>query len=405
MSETKLKYITPVHFVPSHVMGRSDELAHIHAVLQSDNPLLLINGVAGIGKTTLAMQYVKEHLFAYRHIAWITISEDWCKAFFGNSQLLEKLRIRSKIETLLLNDANDKAFEMILNAISSLGQTLLVIDNAYFADLALYQKQLHNPELAVLITSRTNPTGWYPFTISHLPPELAAKLFRVYYPSAAIEDKVLDSFLARFEYLTLIIELLAKSARLSGMTFNKLDDLSKNNLNTVIHRLEVNTGVHGLALDGNPKRSTICQYFKFIFQEVSMLSEDEKNIMSVFCLAPPAKRLTKKMIEVAFRHLKIYYDLNTLSRLVEKGWLIEEYHPASGYTLHLHPAIKEFSFSELGLSIEFAQPLIDYAEDIINDINRAENYSMTYKFEVKQQWQEFIDHIRELFFKPDLEGT
>ena len=53
-----------------------------------------MNGMGGIGKTTLAAQYVNEQKENYNHIAWVQVETTLMNALIGNDRLLESLGIK-----------------------------------------------------------------------------------------------------------------------------------------------------------------------------------------------------------------------------------------------------------------------------------------------------------------------
>ncbi|MEY2834377.1 MAG: hypothetical protein RLZZ557_39, partial [Bacteroidota bacterium] len=59
---------------PAEVVGRERELRDLRELLLNRHDALLVNGLGGIGKTTLARAYVHAHLDDYQHIAWVTQS-------------------------------------------------------------------------------------------------------------------------------------------------------------------------------------------------------------------------------------------------------------------------------------------------------------------------------------------
>ena len=59
--------------LPKGFVGREGELEEITSMLQGEKPVLLLNGVGGIGKTTLAKKYLYEQYDQYDHIAWISV--------------------------------------------------------------------------------------------------------------------------------------------------------------------------------------------------------------------------------------------------------------------------------------------------------------------------------------------
>jgi hypothetical protein len=61
---------------PDYFIGRDDLLADIHQRLQQDEPVLLMNGLGGIGKTAAAQVYANNYKDSYKHIASVFVSGD-----------------------------------------------------------------------------------------------------------------------------------------------------------------------------------------------------------------------------------------------------------------------------------------------------------------------------------------
>ena len=58
---------------PEEFVGREEELKEVATLLQGKKPVLLLNGIGGIGKTTLAKKYLYEAYGLYDNIAWVSV--------------------------------------------------------------------------------------------------------------------------------------------------------------------------------------------------------------------------------------------------------------------------------------------------------------------------------------------
>ncbi|MFN0215448.1 MAG: hypothetical protein ACKVT2_14415, partial [Saprospiraceae bacterium] len=56
------------------IVGRTEELAQVRRDLLEGRATVLVNGIGGIGKTTIARKYVERHWDDYQHIAWLTVN-------------------------------------------------------------------------------------------------------------------------------------------------------------------------------------------------------------------------------------------------------------------------------------------------------------------------------------------
>jgi Tfp pilus assembly pilus retraction ATPase PilT len=58
-----------------YVIGRTNFLEELHKSILQNNTLMLVNGIGGIGKTTIATAYVNDPKFNanFDFIAWFTV--------------------------------------------------------------------------------------------------------------------------------------------------------------------------------------------------------------------------------------------------------------------------------------------------------------------------------------------
>ncbi|MCD4650607.1 MAG: hypothetical protein K8S56_02305 [Candidatus Cloacimonetes bacterium] len=66
------------------VIGRDHDLKQVWEQLEAEKTLLLLNGLGGIGKTTLARKYLTQYADNYNHIVWLEVSGGIKEAFIGN---------------------------------------------------------------------------------------------------------------------------------------------------------------------------------------------------------------------------------------------------------------------------------------------------------------------------------
>ena len=105
------------HFIPTnadHVVGRDAELQDTRNKLLTGKPTVLVNGIGGIGKTTLALKYMVAYTPQYQHLAWLNAAAGVQSAFIGNDALLSALHIKEEVEKLVNAAQLDKAFELEL---------------------------------------------------------------------------------------------------------------------------------------------------------------------------------------------------------------------------------------------------------------------------------------------------
>src|SRR5690606_32897700 len=57
---------------PDDIVGREDDLKKLYDFLSHEKRMVVVNGLGGIGKTTLAQGYLSKYYEEYKHIVWIT---------------------------------------------------------------------------------------------------------------------------------------------------------------------------------------------------------------------------------------------------------------------------------------------------------------------------------------------
>ncbi|MCK5740245.1 hypothetical protein KAH55_13735, partial [bacterium] len=205
-----LKLINP-QVVPEKLFGREKVLKELHAKLRQKKQLLLVYGLGGIGKTTVAQAYVTTEKFTkvYDHIAWVRV--------LGNirQDLLQALRLPLNLNFPETASIDEKFNFLITQLRNMTGHNLLVLDNANdSAELIANMASLKATGWTVLITSRCRLAGKYPvLQLDVLPKPEAAKLFLHHYQQQNSEPDLLKKLLRQINYHTLLIELLAKAGR------------------------------------------------------------------------------------------------------------------------------------------------------------------------------------------------
>ncbi len=203
---------------PDYFIGRDRLLVDLHQQLSHEKSLLLVNGLGGIGKTTLAQAYIHHNEYAklYDHIAWVTVKEALASDLVSAMQSALQLELQQQA-TL------EEQLDAVLTALRQIpGQNLLVLDNANHAEeLTAWQAALKTAGWLILITSRCEPDEYPKLPVDELPPDDARVLFVHYY---APDDKThaeypgLHDLLNHINRHTLLTELLAKAGRKKGLT-------------------------------------------------------------------------------------------------------------------------------------------------------------------------------------------
>lgn len=72
---------------PEQFVGREEELAEIHRQLSSGSGRVLLHGMGGLGKTTLARAYAARFAHAYDTVLWLNVRQDLTHTFCDDGEL------------------------------------------------------------------------------------------------------------------------------------------------------------------------------------------------------------------------------------------------------------------------------------------------------------------------------
>ena len=192
------------------IIGRQGELNDLHNRLFNNKQVVLVNGMGGIGKTTLAQVYVSKYYKEYKHIAWISQLLDDVRSDFINAVgLLNGLEINTE------GKKPQQLFEELIMALKKIEDKpcLMIIDNATVKLSDFYDFLPGQPNWHILVTSREQIPFFDLKELDFLNEKEAVALFRQYYTRNRISDEVLKDLVKRLEYHTLTIEILAKTAQ------------------------------------------------------------------------------------------------------------------------------------------------------------------------------------------------
>ena len=341
--------------LPEEFVGRKEELSEVANLLQENKPLLLLNGIGGIGKTTLAKKYLHESYDLHDHIAWISVLSEnestetgfrtTAEALGGDLDLMENLGVAFDSEEEVLIRA-----KKVLKKLRQVpGKNLLVIDNAGFS-LEEIRKDLPTPpEWQVLVTSRKELSGLAVKRIDELPPAKALELFYLYYPGGEKEEGTVRKLLEHIGYHTLSIELFAKICKKSPSTtpqkiYRLLQEKRLSALNRKVwsahSEREVEVYIYLLGAFELAKHERSEAEVSLLLQ-LAILPSEELSWELLLKLFPKSNRIQNrhgKFVRIIQRLIGIIqtkvadqWDLeNTLLGLVEKGWIAQ----SEGYRVH-----------------------------------------------------------------------
>ncbi|MEO0803902.1 MAG: tetratricopeptide repeat protein [Cyanobacteria bacterium J06642_2] len=338
---------------PDKIVGREVELKMLRDRLDAQRQVVLVNGLGGIGKTTLAQVYVHQFYDRYAHIAWVTqTGDDFLNDFTLASGLLESLHVVK--EGKEISDLFRAAIAK-LKEIKKIGDkpNLLVLDNAE-ASLAGFADVLPNPpHWHILVTSRQQIVGFEPLELGFLSEDAAIALFERHYKLGQLTREQIIRLVRSVDYHTLTIEILAKVANEHiryELLANALDiDLMADV--TIPHQ-------------GNSNVDRVLTYLSKIFQ-LSSLSDDEIWLLQQLTCLPSDYHsfdLLESLI-VPGKHERRDSFPYLLSRLVKKGWLIRN---SDSVRYKQHRVVAEVVSKERPVEYAEAETMIQAIAGLLN---------------------------------------
>jgi GTPase SAR1 family protein len=280
--------------VPIQFTGRTQELKEIKDYFDKNhNDALLISGVSGIGKSTLAAAYYHNHFKKYQAVGFFSCVAD---IFFPVLDLNRTL----KLDTTGLN--TEQIFKAILKYYTErYTSVLFIFDNVNNAtDLQILQNLCYGMRADVLITSTCQGVAENELNITHLEELEATALFKKYCKATeAYTDEKVRQLVGFVQYHTLLIELYAKYLEREAKKGKTIDDV----FNMLLEKgFRINDYVE---LPNNHSKTknlkakhTIANILNALF-EYSSLSSIEKNLLCFIAVLPTG-----------------FYSLDTLQDLV-----------------------------------------------------------------------------------------
>ena len=322
-------------------VGREKELNEVNDLMKRNDSLLLINGIGGIGKSSLAKEYLKRHYKNYNYYGFVEVSGSIKESFiseFNNSLHLRKEKI-------------DEAFNEAIYKLHNLeGRKLLIIDNVNNLETQKEEikliNNLKNSNFKIIFTSREEIGSIEIYYLDKLNKEDAKKLFNSIYEIK--DEELLIQILEYLDYHALFIKKVATTLKnKSSLTPEKIIEKFKNGEFTQI----------------NVKRK---ESFNDLLNElfsIDNLEEEEILTLKKFSILPA--------IEISFDNLQLIFIKNEeeledfedlLNYLSEKGWLIKVNH-----SFKLHQIIKEYLLKNHTAEFEEIKEQFDYFANIIED--------------------------------------
>ncbi|MCL2087610.1 MAG: tetratricopeptide repeat protein [Oscillospiraceae bacterium] len=292
---------------PSHYfVGRETEREDIKNQLANNRKLMLVNGMGGIGKSEICKKLF--HELDMPHMGWVVFNKNVQETLHGKFTAIDETDFDENVRKTIahINDLNSALLLFIDNMNEPSEEDWGVINSL---------------SCNIIITSRlTDVDRIKPITIGKLSENLCVSLYKDIL-GRNCDDEIVKELVKKADYLTIVVELLAKTARDSGDSDRELlDKLNKCGFSLY----EITDDVDG---------KTFKEHMQKLF-DVSEVKDKDKNefhILKIFSLFPPIPLETK----IAKRWLELP-NSNLLNRLAKRGWLIKK-----GSTFYMHHVISD----------------------------------------------------------------
>lgn len=348
-------YLTPYAPIPDHErpLGRDEDLQELARRLQEAGQLVVVKGLGGIGKSTLARYYVDSHRHEYRHIAWVKVNSGLPAGFSQDTYLHSKLNL----DLSQIPHEYDR-FTACLNALEKLeGPNLLVLDNAVQDAAAQNYRSLlpKSPRWQVLLTSRHELNGYSKMELGKLSNDAARQLFeRCYHKPVAGET---------WQELYTLTDGHALSLELFGKSLHKtLGRLGPEGLVQCLKEKKLDDPVlqQRIASGHSGDETTVYEHLLITFN----LSEFGDYVIWLFKQFVALPLLSHRFDDLVAL-LQISEDdkdklHNALLLIEETGWLQRE-----GDGFLMHPMVQQAVYYHLHPTDKDIEDLVAYVADMI----------------------------------------
>jgi len=303
------KELTVFHRISKNeIIGRENDLQELRKSLIRNNETALINGMGGIGKTTLAVVYVNEFYNEYEHIVWLTIETTIEEAVLSNAELIQNLNLAQIPSEQLFSSCFGK-----LRNFKNDKPNLLVLENAFDTIAGKYHYLPKAPNWHLLVTSREQISHFKIIELDFLSEEEAILLFEKY--NSKFQETEIKQIVNSVELHTLTIEILARSSKENRWSFNKTIKAV-----TVDEKAFVSTD-HSKDL----KIERVKTYLGNIFK-INNLNKNQIWILTQFLVFPNLWMKYEFLIQVLQIEKLTWNDefASTLESLYKKGFLLKD---------------------------------------------------------------------------------
>lgn len=376
--ESSAIYLNEVPGLGTEIIGRSRELELLHKELQNSQSILLLRGIGGIGKTTLAKAYIRKYQSSYDHIIWVCNSITPDKQQHPITHAISDDAILHQSLGLPFDSdiSKEDRLLMVLHRLRNLpGKNLMILDNAGLNSQSLISKLPASPSWHIIVTSREELSDVHIIRLDELSSEEATELFYLHYPKGRSYADDVKELVATIGFHTLTIELLAKSCQKG-----KLKRLNPKKILNKIQQKQFDTIQKKVFSQHSKSEIELFTYLNVAF-DLSGLSEEEENILRQWTVLPSIDISAELVIQL------FNFDEDTvpdafetaIESLVQKGWLL---YNQQGECFRCHQLIQEVIRYQLPPTESNCAQLIQGVSNLLNFDRMKENPATKFPYVV-----------------------
>lgn len=340
----------------ANFIGREDLFEKINAGLSEDH-IVAVYGMGGMGKSCAALKYAKDHKKNYRHIQYV---------FFEKSlrTTIRKLNFNGLTNESEMDD--DRKYENRMEILKKYGKgSLLIIDNMDVGEDEHYMDLL-DLSCDIIITTRCNINGAESCTIPIMPltENDQITLFKCHYfgsdngELSEDESHQLKDLLDLINGHTLLIELSAKVIKNGSLDFHNISEY-------LTEDKDVSDEVR-VTKDNKPTQYSLDGYLNRLF-DATQRTDREKHILSLMTLVP-----LDGIPQQLFKELAKLKDNNDINDLKNSSW-IHSVGVGKDARLSLHPMISKAIRNRIPVKYSNAQDFISNIKLMLH--GRSEEYN------------------------------
>lgn len=302
------------HICPEYI--ERTETNTLKEIILDSQHHLLISGIGGIGKTTLAENLFEKIKMMFDVSLWMTYKESVA------SSIAMAMAEKNVDENLMLH------FKKIMNTKNNQRNIIFIddVDSKYLFDR---DRDILEQNAVVIITSRMESvSGYMTYELKPFSDSECVNVFKQYYKgSLSLQDRnMIIKLVNRFGKSTLLIELFARAANKSSKDINVfLEDILKSGISSVGIRVQ------------NSKEKSYVKIAEHLAKLYSLenITDEQKVILINFSLSGE-RGVIGKFVEI------INASEEDIGDLVEFGWIK---HNTSGF--YMHDLIRECIKSQI----------------------------------------------------------